>query len=485
MKLPVEFKNGDALLIQERMKRILKSLGSPQKTIKAIHVAGTKGKGSTVAYIDNILRASGYTTGAYTSPHVRSLYERILVQGESIDSKEFDELVDRYKDGIVGCAVELEQQGERVSHFELLTALAFKHFEQKGVDMALIETGLGGARDATNVFDPQNVLACVITPIGMDHAEALGGTIEEIARAKAGILKQGTPVVIAKQNSPLVEAVLRYESSNMKAPSIQVPHVVTSDVVHPFLRCDIAQGVPPSIFQNVLFSIFHNQPDVSTGEGVQDAVELEVDLPMLGQHQADNAATSITATMALKDAVGFDKINLDSIKRGLENTKVRGRFETIDEELLEDGSSILTIVDGAHTKDSARCLADTIQTIFPDSPIALIISMASDKPHEDFCAEIQKIGPSVVVFTDVLIAGQSHRSTAPGVLTAAWQTAKMKNKSRLRCRELIQASMSTSIFKARNELLAHPALKQAPGIILVSGSLHAVAAAMEAKETKE
>lgn len=176
-----------------RMKRLMQSLGNPQSKFKAIHIAGTKGKGSTAAFLSNILRAEGYSVGCYTSPHIKTIRERITLGrlGDPVSAKAVNSLFQRIK-VVLDQAVQLEMGC--LSHFEVLTAVAFNLFAEENVEIAVIEAGLGGARDATNVISSSDLAASVITTIGEEHLAALGGSLESIAIAKSGIIKHGRPV---------------------------------------------------------------------------------------------------------------------------------------------------------------------------------------------------------------------------------------------------------------------------------------------------
>ena len=405
------------------------------------------------------------------------MYERIRLNGKPIEEDDFDSLVEESKSSIDSCQKELGLKGS-VSHFEVLTALAFKYFDQSGIDVAVIEAGLGGVRDATNVFEPSQILATVVVPIGMDHAAALGGTIESIAAAKAGIIKHKVPVIVARQNSHSAEAIVLHEASIKESISTKV----ASSVMHHIEGHEYPseEQSKDTFKQNVLFRISRDLVDGFGGINGNQDVEIEASLHLVGAHQAENAATALTTALSMAIHGGLGRITLDSIKDGLAATKLEGRFEIIGHELDPNGLPLYTIVDGAHNEDSALCLSETARSCFPDAKIALVLAMASDKDHYGFCREIQKMEPSIVVFTDVAIAGTSNRSAAPGVLAGAWQAAKMNHARKgWRCRELIQASIKAAISKARHELTGPAEGGNSAKVILVSGSLHAIGAARD------
>ena len=189
-------------LCQERMHLLLEALGNPHRRFRSVHVAGTKGKGSTAALLASALREAGYRTGCYSSPHVVSMEERVRVDDQEIELEELDALLA----AAAPAAERLRPRG--LSHFELLTAVAFEHFAAHGVEVAVVEAGLGGARDATNVFSAGDLAASVITPVGRDHLEALGGDLRGVAQAKAGVIKAGRPLVLAPQPEAEAESLI-------------------------------------------------------------------------------------------------------------------------------------------------------------------------------------------------------------------------------------------------------------------------------------
>ena len=232
---------------------------------------------------------------------------------------------------------------------------------------------------------------------------------------------------------------------------------------------------PLGLTNGVLFRVPKDFANACFGEENNDDWEFEARLSLVGKHQASNAATAIASAMALKLESGYSKVSKASIVKGLELAALHGRFEIVDDNEM-GGKRMLTIVDGAHTKASAECVAATLRGLFPTSKLAVVMAMASDKDHEGFCSGIQKALPSVVVFTETPIAGGRVRSAGPGALAGAWQVAKMKTRSTdrtWRCRELIQANIQSALAKARHELSGEVCSAEEPGVILVTGSLHA------------
>ncbi|KAI7725506.1 hypothetical protein M8C21_007048 [Ambrosia artemisiifolia] len=214
-----------------RMTRLMQSLGNPHSNFKAIHIAGTKGKGSTAAFLSNILRAQGYSVGSYTSPHIKTIRERITLGtslASPVSAKSLNSLFQRIK-LVLDQAVQLEQG--HLTHFEVLTAVAFNLFAQDNVDIAVIEAGLGGARDATNIISSSNLAAAVITTISEEHLAALGGSLESIAVAKSGIIKHGCPVVLGGPYLPHIELILRNKASSMCSPVISASDIGNTSTI--------------------------------------------------------------------------------------------------------------------------------------------------------------------------------------------------------------------------------------------------------------
>ena len=360
--------------------------------------------------------------------------------------------------------------------------------------MAIVEAGLGAAKDATNALDAGALDLGVVTSIGSEHLKALGGSLESISRAKAAVFKEGKVGVMAEQGNGVAEAVVLLEASERRVKTYRVEAVVGYHVEDE--RACLVESPSGVVVKNIVsFQVPGDLVDACFG-GVEssamgmssDAWEFEASLSLVGKHQASNAATAIASALALRSDASYDRISMASIQSGLEMASLPGRFQVVDDVHLDgmdevDTSSsepqearkrVLTIVDGAHTKASARCVAETVRLLFPDSKLAVVMAMAADKDHEGFCSEIQKARPNVVVFTETPIAGGQARSAGPGALVGAWQVAKMKDRSvdrTWRCRELIQANVLSALAKARHELSGEASDKDAPGIILVCGSL--------------
>ncbi|XP_071716336.1 dihydrofolate synthetase isoform X2 [Rutidosis leptorrhynchoides] len=358
-----------------RMKRLMQSLGNPQSKYKAIHIAGTKGKGSTAAFMSNILRAEGYSVGCYTSPHIKTIRERITVgrQGDMVSAKAIKFLFKKIK-VVLDKAVEFEMG--HLSHFEVLTAVAFNLFAEENVDIAVIEAGLGGARDATNIISSSDLAASVITTIGEEHLAALGGSLENIATAKSGIIKHGRPVILGGPYISHIKLILQNKASSTCSPVINASDHGNKSIVKGITNIS---GVPCQLSDIIL--------DIK--KDLQLSIELhDIKLRLLGLHQLQNAATATCAALCLRHQ-GW-RICDGSIRSGLESTKLLGRSQfltSVEAEALGLPDTTI-LLDGAHTKESAKALVDMIQITYPDTKLAFVVAMASDKDHQAFAREL-------------------------------------------------------------------------------------------------
>jgi len=317
----------------DRMFALMESLGNPQAMYPIIHVAGTKGKGSTSALCASALRAAGYTVGLYTSPHLEDYVERIQVDGQPISHTELVDLVEEIKPHVAKIP--------KLTTFEITTAVAFMAFAKRGVNAAVIEVGLGGRLDATNVVTPK---VAVITSLSMDHTAVLGDTLAKIAGEKAGIIKEGAPVVLSPQKPEALE-VLERVARERHAPLT----LVGRDVKFEFVSSSL-DG------QRMQLSVVSDQLSA-----------LEADIPLLGSHQAVNAATAYAALKA-----GGILVSDEAIQKGFSQVKWRARFEIARREPP-------VIFDSAHNDDSFAKLRETLEAYFPGRPVTLIFGASEDK----------------------------------------------------------------------------------------------------------
>jgi len=392
----------------DRMNKLMDLLNHPERSYPCVHIAGTKGKGSTASLIASSLRAAGYKVGLYTSPHLEDFRERITINEEMISEAEVIELADQLRP--------LTEIVPETTTFELTTALAFEYFARQKVDIAVLETGLGGRLDATNVVDP---LVSVITSISFDHMSVLGNTLTEIAAEKGGIIKQGRPVVIAHQKEePLL--ALRRIAEDRNAPLIEVDQEY------------IYQPLWHSLNQQT-FSIISRAKKVR-GKNINTRSPLRLSLPLLGQHQVENAATAVAVLDQVRLA-GF-KITRKNIKKGFSQVYWPARFE-----ILRENPPV--VIDSAHNGDSIDRLVATIDEYFPNLPFILVFGASADKsmgdmlnailPRVELVIGTQSLHPraaSPKELKDILSAYNIKAITAPTIEEAMTKALTLAGNSK-------------------------------------------------------
>ena len=412
---------GHAVFHLERMSLLMERLGSPERDVPAVHIAGTKGKGSTAAMVTSALAAEGYKAGLYTSPHLHSVVERIRVGLDPVRHREFSTLVEQ-----TWPAVEWTSQrggyGD-VTTFEMLTAMAFLHFKQVGADFQVIEVGLGGRLDATNVVTPE---VSVITAISLDHVATLGNTLKQIAREKAGIIKHGVPVVVAPQ-PPEALGVIRGVAARNESRIVEVGKDVS------WRKRDAAIG----------------------GQSI-DVVGLraryEARLPLLGDHQLENAATAVAALESLADR-GFP-VSSRGILEGLRHVKWPGRLQV----LSRDGDRV--VVDGAHNPDSMRRLMQAVRQYFDARRAILIFGATAGHSAREMLAETTGLAPAVIA-----VRSRHPRSSPAGLIARSAREAG-----------LAVDSESTDVGQATRRALE---IAREGDLVLATGSLSVVAEVIE------
>ncbi len=320
-----------------RMRALMDSLGNPEQNYKIIHVAGTKGKGSVSAFSASVLQEASLKTGLYTSPHLKDFEERIQINREAIARDVLVKMVEEIKPFVAAIP--------RLTTFEISTALAFWYFAQQSVDIAVIEVGLGGRLDATNVVTP---LVSVITSISRDHTFVLGDSLSAIATEKGGIIKPGIPVVLAPQRKEPREKLTEI-AAERGCSLIQVGR-------------DYQFSIKSRSLNGQVFSLWR------TSDQKKDPIQLEI--PLLGDHQVENAATAYVTLQTVKE-VGIN-ISEETIRQGMANTTWAARFE-----ILQDDPPV--IIDAAHNPYSARALRNTLDQYYPDKQMILITGMSADK----------------------------------------------------------------------------------------------------------
>jgi dihydrofolate synthase/folylpolyglutamate synthase len=309
-------------------------------------VAGTKGKGSVSAFCASVLEAEGYKVGLYTSPHLRDFEERIQVNGDPLSRKDLVALVEQIKPHVAAVP--------RLTTFEISTALGFWHFARQKVDVAVIEVGLGGRLDATNVILPR---VSVITSLSLDHTYVLGDTLGEIAAEKSGIIKPGVPVVLAPQAEEARRVVAQVAGEH-NAPLLQVGK-------------DILYSIQSKSLEGQTLSI--SRPDNQTEPVI-------LDINLLGEHQAENAAVAYAALQLFSDH-GL-AVSPRVIREGFASAHWPGRFEVLN-------PAPPLVVDAAHNPYSMRALKHTLDEYYPDKPVILVFGVSEDKDVQAMFAELQ------------------------------------------------------------------------------------------------
>ncbi len=328
----------------EAVRALLAALGNPHERLRAVHVAGTKGKGSTAAMISNTLVAGGNRVGFYSSPHLNTHRERYRLDGEPVSEAGLTQLLRE-----VQPVVEKVRTGYPLTTYEVTTALAFELFARERVDWAVVEVGLGGRLDATNVITPE---LSVITSISVDHAEVLGDTLTAIAGEKAGIMKPGVPVVIASQPDEAARTLLA------SAAAVSAPALVVPDLIHAVNR---TQTSGP-------WQEFVLDTNLALADGTLGG--FTVSLGLLGHHQVENALTTVVTAAELASA-GLP-LRREHLARGLANVSWPGRFE-----VAEYGGTTF-VLDGAHNPYSMGKLLETLDEVFPACKVAFVFGTGVD-----------------------------------------------------------------------------------------------------------
>ncbi|MFN8627117.1 MAG: folylpolyglutamate synthase/dihydrofolate synthase family protein [Candidatus Binatia bacterium] len=345
----------------ERVALALKSLGDPHRQFAAIHVAGTNGKGSVAAMLHAICCAAGYRVGLYTSPHLVSFTERIRVGTETISQQD-----------VVALARDIHSaatvRGIDLTFFEFVTVMAFLHFARCGIDLAVVEVGLGGRLDATNVLDPE---VAVITSIGLDHQEFLGDTLGSVAYEKAGIIKAGRPVVVGNV-PPEAQSVLDNLAATRGAPLYRAGRDFNASRGTTFRFSGMG----------------HELSDVRTA--------------LRGSFQRDNAATAIATILRLPHRF---PIGIEAIRRGLESVRWPGRLDVV-------ANTPLVFLDGAHNLDGIRALVAELPAIVERRPLHLLFGVMRDKQWQPMVDAIAPLASTVTVTTVLPPRGEAAETLA-------------------------------------------------------------------------
>ncbi|MCL2753553.1 MAG: bifunctional folylpolyglutamate synthase/dihydrofolate synthase [Defluviitaleaceae bacterium] len=309
-----------------QVSQLLMLLGNPHKELKYVHVAGTNGKGSTCAMLSHVLTAAGHKTGLFTSPYISSPAEMISINNTPISGERLDEL-------IAQISPHFDVMEDMPTEFEILTAVALLYFHQQNCDIVIMEVGMGGRLDATNIIPPP--IVSIITPIGMDHTEYLGTTIEKIATEKSGIIKRGTHACFVHPQTPAVEKIIRHKCHE----------------------------------QDVTMLSLNGEIEVK----VRKLLAHQYPVSLQGPHQIYNA-TAVLLTIVKLQSKGF-KVSNEALYEGLANTKFDGRFEILQKEPA-------FIVDVAHNVQSVEAAVAALQSLYPEKKVTFIFGVLADKDYK-------------------------------------------------------------------------------------------------------
>jgi dihydrofolate synthase/folylpolyglutamate synthase len=418
------------------VREMLTARGNPERRFPSVLIAGTNGKGSTAATLAAILRAAGYQTALYSSPHLIRINERIRVNGEAIADVEFSEIHDRVE-RVAQQLVRIGKLPWHPSFFEMLTAMAFEYFASVRVDIAVLEVGMGGRLDATNVVDP---LISVIADISLDHQKYLGNTIAEIAGEKAGIMRANGVVVTLPQhpeaNDVIGNAILERNARGVSA----VKHVPP---VSPGAEAYLAARVVPEPGRN-------RYPLTVMGQ------EILVDSPLLGRHQYRNLALAITAAEELAQ-LGFP-ITPRQVEQGIRETRWNGRFQVIAPSVASGERQL--VLDVAHNPAGAWALRSALAERFPERPLTFVFAAMRDKAIAEMAQILFPLAEHVV-FTPV---NNPRAATTAELMQAA---------SPVGADAYAEPSVPAALTRARQ-------LTSAEGVMVVTGSIFLVGEAMQA-----
>lgn len=353
-----EFNRFGMVLGLDRMEELLRRLGNPQDDLKVIHVAGTNGKGSVSKYLEEGLAACGYKMGLYTSPYIETFNERIRYDGADIS----DEDLEYYGQKVVSAAEAMVADGlDSPTEFEVVTAIAFLYFAGRQADITILEVGLGGIGDSTNVV--KSPLASVITSISYDHMAQLGSSLAEIAVNKAGIIKTGCPVIANVPQRDAAKIIAR------KAYAMGSRLYDISGI-----RAAVSDETPFS--QKVSMELYEKSYS-------------DVEISMVGRHQAENLKTAL-ATLEILRRSGAVKLDREALYEGLKRARQPGRFEVISEDPL-------VIIDGAHNEAGAQALQETMAQHFAGKKILLVAGILADKEIDSIVKFLTKITDHIIV----------------------------------------------------------------------------------------
>ena len=362
-----EFNRFGMVLGLDRMEELLRRLGNPQDDLKVIHVAGTNGKGSVSKYLEEGLSACGYKMGLYTSPYIETFNERIRYDGADIS----DEDLEYYGQKVVSAAEAMVADGlDSPTEFEVVTAIAFLYFAGRQADITILEVGLGGIGDSTNVV--KSPMASVITSISYDHMAQLGSSLAEIAVNKAGIIKTGCPVIA-------------------NVPQRDAAKIIARKAYAMGSRLYDISGIHAAVFDETPFS-------QKVSMELYEKSYSDVEISMVGRHQAENLKTAL-ATLEILRKSGAVKLDREALYEGLKRARQPGRFEVIGGSgpNADDRRKPVVIIDGAHNEAGAQALQETMAQHFAGKKILLVAGILADKEIDSIVKFLTKITDHIIV----------------------------------------------------------------------------------------
>lgn len=404
-------------------KKLMTILGNPQKAFRCIHIAGTNGKGSTASMIASILKESGYKTGLFTSPHLVSFTERISINNRRITEPEVIELANNLRGSI-------SETGLNPTFFEFITTMAFYYFAVNHVDWAVVETGMGGRLDATNILLPD---ITAITNISLDHCEFLGNTISDITYEKAGIIKRSIPLVTAARNPEVINQLS------------DIAYGLNSEV-HVFEK-DFSGSIKQMDNRHITI-------DYSGCNKYNNLI-----IPLSGRYQLDNACTAIRTCEILSNK----DISLPehTIRKGLQGVILEGRLEWVSH-------SPPILLDGAHNPEASRLLASSVKELFPDKKIILIAGVMSDKDIKKIMGPLMEIAASII-----LTKAQYERSASSEEVRSIISSLKHSEINHRPGSIVSTATVKEAIELAKSQFTQN-------SVILITGSFYTTGEAKEA-----
>ncbi len=384
------------------IRTLLRDCGNPQKQFSSVHIAGTNGKGSTSSMIAAVLQAAGYRTGLYTSPHITLFNERIRINGKMISDEDLVRYTQKFRPDV---------DSLKATFFEATTAIAFKFFADEKVDIAVVETGLGGRLDATNVLRPE---VSVITSIGIDHTEQLGRTLRAIAHEKGGIIKTRVPCVTAVQREDALRE-LRSIAKRRRSPFIIAP----------------SMNVQPKPAQGPDHQVFTIQTDNKRYQDLR--------IPLLGSHQIKNAALAISALECLQDR-GVDippKAISEGFRRLLQLTGLRGRFEILRKDPL-------VVLDVGHNPSGIAATVETIRN-YRRGKVVLVFGVMGDKEYRPMIRSLASLRPRVFA-----VRPDMERALPAETISALFRERKCRAQSVLTVESAVEKALRV---QKRNDVL--------------------------------